>query len=178
MLKIERSEDKIRGALYGFAIGDAMGATTEYMEPKEIKEKYGILDDMVGGGCLALDPGQVTSNTHMMICVMEALRGSTEVGSGTDGIDYFHNLLGNNLVEYICNITTCNNVSGQCIKGILHYMRYGKQIDVKDDECDSGGLVRALPCAMIGKFDLNLVQNSFTHGNKNVCHILEGTTMQ
>lgn len=34
-------KNKIAGALYGFAIGDAMGATTEFMSREQIEEQYG-----------------------------------------------------------------------------------------------------------------------------------------
>lgn len=30
-------KDRLKGSLYGFAIGDAMGATTEFMSATEIK---------------------------------------------------------------------------------------------------------------------------------------------
>ena len=38
---MKRLQSKIAGSVYGFAIGDAMGATTEFMHPHEIKAKYG-----------------------------------------------------------------------------------------------------------------------------------------
>ena len=34
-------KDRLKGSLYGFAIGDAMGATTEFMSEDEIKSEYG-----------------------------------------------------------------------------------------------------------------------------------------
>ena len=43
-------EKRVRGTLYGFAIGDAMGATTEFMRKKEIQRRYGKVDDILGGG--------------------------------------------------------------------------------------------------------------------------------
>ena len=36
-------KNRLKGALYGFAIGDAMGATTEFMSEAEIKRNYGKL---------------------------------------------------------------------------------------------------------------------------------------
>lgn len=41
--------NKIAGVIYGFAIGDAMGATTEFMNPKQIKKQYGKVTDIIGG---------------------------------------------------------------------------------------------------------------------------------
>lgn len=70
---MENIQSKIKGALYGFAIGDAMGATTEFMSEIEIKEKYGEVRDIIGGGWLNLKPGEVTDDTQMTLCVCEAI---------------------------------------------------------------------------------------------------------
>lgn len=66
--------DRIRGSLYGFAIGDAMGATTEFMTAEEIKSRYGVLREIIGGGWLKLPVGSVTDDTEMTLCVYEAMK--------------------------------------------------------------------------------------------------------
>lgn len=38
---------KVRGCLYGVAIGDAMGAPAEWKMPPEIRERYGEIVDFV-----------------------------------------------------------------------------------------------------------------------------------
>lgn len=49
-----RSEDRVRGALYGVAVGDALGAPLEFMNATQIKQQYGApVREMVGGGGLA-----------------------------------------------------------------------------------------------------------------------------
>ncbi|MDU7926137.1 MAG: ADP-ribosylglycohydrolase family protein, partial [Finegoldia magna] len=58
-------KDRIKGALYAFAIGDSMGATTEFMTEEEITAKYGRITDIVGGGCLDLKAGECTDDTDM-----------------------------------------------------------------------------------------------------------------
>lgn len=65
--------NKIAGAIYGFAIGDAMGATTEFMSEEQIKKSFGQVTDILGGGWLNLKVGEVTDDTQMSICVMNAL---------------------------------------------------------------------------------------------------------
>lgn len=47
-MKLSTYRDKVAGAFYGFCIGDAMGATTEFMTAKQIKEEYGLLHEIVG----------------------------------------------------------------------------------------------------------------------------------
>lgn len=36
--------DRIKGGLFGLAIGDALGATTEFMSAEEIRGTYGKSD--------------------------------------------------------------------------------------------------------------------------------------
>lgn len=56
-------------AYLGLAIGDALGATVEFMLPREIAEKYGTHDTLRGGGWLRLKPGQVTDDTTMSLAL-------------------------------------------------------------------------------------------------------------
>jgi ADP-ribosyl-[dinitrogen reductase] hydrolase len=65
--------DKIKGGLFGLAIGDALGATTEFMNTTEIKKKYGKITDIIGGGWLNLSPGEVTDDTAMTIAVAKGI---------------------------------------------------------------------------------------------------------
>jgi len=61
------------GAYLGLAAGDALGATVEFMRPREIQERYGVHRDIVGGGWLKLAPGQVTDDTSMSLALGQAL---------------------------------------------------------------------------------------------------------
>ncbi|TXK72433.1 ADP-ribosylglycohydrolase family protein [Paenibacillus sp. N3.4] len=65
--------NKIKGGLYGVAIGDALGGTTEFMSKKEIQQSYGYLTEMIGGGVWELRPGEVTDDTQMTLCVAEGI---------------------------------------------------------------------------------------------------------
>lgn len=68
------------GAYLGLAIGDALGATVEFMTPREIRAAYGIHDRLRGGGWLRLRPGQVTDDTGMSLALGQAIleRGGVE----------------------------------------------------------------------------------------------------
>lgn len=80
-------DDKVRGALLGFAIGDAMGATTEFMTNQQILRKFRPgLRDIVGGGWLHLEQGQVTDDTQMMVCVFNAIKRGGDKSTILKGI--------------------------------------------------------------------------------------------
>jgi len=66
-------EERALGAYLGFAVGDALGATVEFLTKGEIREKHGLHRKMIGGGWLHLAPGQVTDDTEMSLCLGRSL---------------------------------------------------------------------------------------------------------
>jgi ADP-ribosyl-[dinitrogen reductase] hydrolase len=66
-------KDKIRGALYGVAVGDALGAPLEFMSAREIWARHGYVTEMIGGGWLSVRPGEVTDDTQMTLAVAEGI---------------------------------------------------------------------------------------------------------
>ncbi|MBB4287656.1 ADP-ribosyl-[dinitrogen reductase] hydrolase [Roseospira goensis] len=69
----EALEDRALGAFLGLAVGDALGATVEFMTRREIQHRYGIHSRIIGGGWLKLKPGQVTDDTGMALALGRAL---------------------------------------------------------------------------------------------------------
>jgi ADP-ribosylglycohydrolase len=69
--------DRARGVLWGQAIGDALGTTHEFVRADNAKSfphlNAGPLTDIVGGGPFHVEPGQVTDDTHMAICLASSL---------------------------------------------------------------------------------------------------------
>ena len=65
--------DRIRGALYGVAVGDALGGPLEFMDAETIKAKHGRVTEMIGGGWLYLTPGETTDDTAMTLCVARGI---------------------------------------------------------------------------------------------------------
>ncbi len=163
--KLEITKDRIKGALYGFAIGDAMGATTEFMTSGQVRDMYGQVTDIIGGGWLNLDPGQVTDDTQMSICVMDAIIDSHNITS------QFYNNVGNNFVKWYKSNPP--DVGSQCSKGIVAWMEHKHVIDSIDSNgslmSGNGSLMRALPCALICRKEWNQIQGSITHPTR-LCH--------
>jgi ADP-ribosyl-[dinitrogen reductase] hydrolase len=65
--------DQAVAAYLGLAIGDALGATVEFLTPNEIRHQYGRHEEIVGGGWLKLKPGHVTDDTTMSLALGEAI---------------------------------------------------------------------------------------------------------
>ncbi len=63
-------EQKVRGCLYGGAIGDALGAPAEGRDPAEIKKRYGGITDFVepwdGPSEIGKGNGRYTDDSHMI----------------------------------------------------------------------------------------------------------------
>ncbi|WP_428624344.1 ADP-ribosyl-[dinitrogen reductase] hydrolase [Sedimenticola sp.] len=66
-------EQRAIGAYLGLAVGDALGATTEFLTPNEIRERYDVHNRIIGGGWLHLKPGQVTDDTGMSLALGESI---------------------------------------------------------------------------------------------------------
>lgn len=65
--------DKIRGALVGVAVGDALGGPLEFMSAEGIEKAHGRVTEMIGGGWLNLTPGEVTDDTQMTLDVARGI---------------------------------------------------------------------------------------------------------
>lgn len=152
--------NKIAGAVYGFAIGDAMGATTEHLTKEQIKEIYGKVTDIIGGGWLRLEPGDVTDDTQMSICVMNALMNSDK--PDPMGFSFMTNCR-KEFIEW--HKTNPRGIGNQCNKAII-YMRQGHLGAPQDiNALGNGSLMRVMPCAVLGNELLNEFQGRMTHNN-------------
>lgn len=164
-----KKRNKIAGAIYGFAIGDAMGATTEFMSEEQIKRTFGKVTDIIGGGWLNLKTGEVTDDTQMTMCVMDALMRTL---GENDPLGYFF-------------MTECRrefikwyksgpkDVGGQCSKAI-NYMMTGEMRARPDDQAlGNGSLMRAMPCALLNNDMLNELQGRMTHNNLECSRIIQ-----
>ncbi|MGV3532678.1 MAG: ADP-ribosylglycohydrolase family protein [Chthoniobacteraceae bacterium] len=62
-------KDRFLGALFGLAVGDAVGTTLEFKAPGS----FTPITDMVGGGPFNLNPGEWTDDTSMALCLAASL---------------------------------------------------------------------------------------------------------
>lgn len=162
LLKMDRN--KVKGSLYAFAIGDAMGATTEFMHKNEIQKKYGQVVDILGGGWLDIKPGHVTDDTQMMCCVADAILQCPE--NPLDGIC-------KNFIEWFSTMPA--DVGRQIKVVITHMMRttdsrlwtsYAGYYYKTTYSMGNGGLMRCLfPILYCGDYDIAMSQANLTHND-------------
>ena len=159
-------KSKIKGALYGYAIGDAMGATTEFMDRNWIKEKYGEVNEIIGGGWLHLQPGKVTDDTEMTLCVCEAIARFPRNS----------HLMLNRCCENFTNWYLAGpiDVGNSCARSISKNRQtkdYIKWLEVTFDpeSLGNGSLMRTMPIVLSGLGeDVALSQSRLTHNN-DIC---------
>src|SRR5512132_96829 len=80
------SVDRQLGALFGLAIGDALGTTNEFKTmhaPAFPTLAKGPVRGIVGGGPFGLVPGQTTDDTQMACCLFASIRSN----NGFDAAD-------------------------------------------------------------------------------------------
>jgi len=150
ILNIDPSElkERARAAFVGMAIGDALGATVEFMTTPEIAAKYGVFKEIVGGGWLRLKPGQVTDDTEMALCIARAV--AQNQGWSREAIaQQFAAWLKSRPVD--CGDT--------CRKGIRAFMLHGT-LEVPYNQWDggNGAAMRMLPAALLSLPDIELMK--------------------
>lgn len=81
--------DKVKGCLYGGAIGDALGAPAEWRMPEEIQQRYGYITDFVenwdGPSETGKGDGRYTDDSHM---VQLLSRAYIEHGDHLDAFEF------------------------------------------------------------------------------------------
>lgn len=151
--------DRSRAAFIGMALGDALGATVEFMTASEIAAKYGLLREIIGGGWLRLKPGQVTDDTQMALCIARAV--VAEGGWSLEGI-------ARNFAAWLqSRPVDCGDT---CRKGIRTFMLHGL-LEMPSNEWDAGNgaAMRLLPAALLA-FPEREILREFVLGQAHLTH--------
>jgi len=130
--------DRARAAYLGLAIGDALGATVEFMRPREIASQYGVHNEIIGGGWLRLRAGQVTDDTTMSLALGDAILARPD-WSLKEVADHF-----------LAWMKACPVDCGHtCRRGIRRYMLEGTlAAPYSDGDAGNGALMRNLPVVL------------------------------
>lgn len=165
------SEDIVKGTLYGLAIGDAMGTTTEYESQSYIKKVFKKRTDIIGKGWLNLYPGEVTDPTEIAFCVCDALEKTIHYRGRSKYREKLLNQCCQSLVEwrdsYPVDMETC------CRQAVTHCrgLDYTEWIRFSDDpkNSENSNLFRCIPLILLRhKRDILLDQSRLTH-NSAIC---------
>jgi ADP-ribosyl-[dinitrogen reductase] hydrolase len=154
--------EKLKSAVYGFAVGDAMGVPYEFISREQMDVSPAI--DMIGNGTHNQPPGIWSDDTSMMLCVLENL---SEQGD-------FRTLSGKFLNWYENAAYTATNAVfdvGITVASALDSIRDGQAPEhagaTDDWSAGNGSLMRSLPYAFLT--DINEVvdrvyaENTITH---------------
>lgn len=134
----EQLLSRAEAAYLGLAIGDALGATLEFMTPTEIAAEYGVHRDIKGGGWLKLKRGQVTDDTTMSLALGDSILAYS-------GLEAEHVAQAFSVWMSQKPVDIGNTVR----RGIVHY-RYSGDPRVPENEYDAGNgaCMRCLPVAL------------------------------
>ena len=149
MSELAQLYDRALGAYLGLAIGDALGATVEFMRPREIQARYGVHRDIIGGGWLKLAAGEVTDDTGMCLALGDALlrSGPSALERLAGGDPELLHAVAQSYDQWLrSRPVDCGNT---CRRGILRYRQDGSLSGpVNDGDAGNGALMRNLPAVL------------------------------
>lgn len=130
---------RANAAMLGVALGDALGATLEFMTPAEIRAQYGEHREITGGGWLRVKPGQITDDTGMMLALADAIHacdGKIEALACAKAFDTWMR-------------TKPIDIGNTVRRGIAHFRTTGEPTVKRSEEAaGNGALMRCLPVAL------------------------------
>ena len=153
--------DRALGSFLGLAIGDALGATVEFMTPGEIAAQYKVHKEIIGGGWLSLKPGRVTDDTQMALALGSALAA----GGGWN-----LRAIADAFVAWMRSRPI--DIGNTCRRGICHYLATGDlTVPPSEESAGNGAAMRNLPAVFVSMDSEDLLvrrsieQAHITHNN-------------
>ncbi|HSG22898.1 MAG TPA: ADP-ribosyl-[dinitrogen reductase] hydrolase [Azonexus sp.] len=129
---------KATAAYLGLAIGDALGATVEFLTPNEIRHQIGVHRDITGGGWLHLKAGQVTDDTTMSLALGAAIlqHGSVEAKSAANAFDTWMR-------------AKPVDIGNTVRRNLIHFRKTGNpEAPASEHDAGNGAAMRVLPVAL------------------------------
>jgi ADP-ribosyl-[dinitrogen reductase] hydrolase len=130
--------ERALGAYLGLALGDALGATVEFMPRAEIAARHGTHQEILGGGWLRLPCGAVTDDTEMSLALGDAIL--SEAGFVTRAV-------ANSFASWLRSGP--RDCGATCRRGIQRYLLDGSLSAPPNDRAGGNGAVmRNLPVVL------------------------------
>ncbi len=132
------------GGLLGVAAGDALGATVEFMTAADIRRKFGVHREIIGGGPFEWRPGQGTDDTDLTWAVLAAYLDGTYTleRAAANMLDWFH--------------SRPPDVGGATAQALSRLDRTGDPRtsgNTGEFSCGNGSLMRCIPTALARRDD-------------------------
>ncbi|MDR3055927.1 MAG: ADP-ribosyl-[dinitrogen reductase] hydrolase [Zoogloeaceae bacterium] len=142
----DRSE-RAKGAYLGLAVGDALGATVEFLTPGEIRHKFanrfanhdGKHKDIIGGGWLNLKAGQITDDTAMSLALGEAILMNGGKVDALASAHAFDNWMRSKPID----------IGNTVRRNLIHFRQTGiPAAPASEHDAGNGAVMRLLPVAL------------------------------
>ncbi len=132
--------ERTAGGLLGVAVGDALGATLEFMTPEAIAERHGVHREITGGGSFRWRPGQGTDDTDLTWAVARSyLDGPWSLDRVAGAfLEWYHG--------------SPRDIGGTTARALARLDRTGDPItsgETGDRSCGNGSLMRCIPTALV-----------------------------
>ena len=138
---------RARASLLGMAIGDALGATVEFMTASEIRAQHGVHRRLTGGGWLRLRPGEVTDDTQMSLCIARSV-----VTGGFSAED-----IAQRFVAWYRSRPP--DVGNTCRRGIARFIAHGTvHGSPSEGDAGNGAVMRMAPIALAALADSQMLE--------------------
>lgn len=177
------NKDKVKGMMYGLAIGDALGAPTEFMNPQTIKDKFGKVEGYIGGGSFGWAPGEWTDDTDQALMLARAVAGIHEPSDVNIAVLDF----GDDLVDWSRTAKDIGNQTRLAINFMsdgYHPMIAGLR-SLRGEGAGNGSIMRTAPVAVVvarqyvknqdpgGLSNLASIFSAVTHAHPTACQTCE-----
>ena len=125
-------------AYLGLAIGDALGATVEFLTPNEIRQQHGVHKDITGGGWLRLKAGTVTDDTTMSLALGASIleQGTVDAGHAAAAFDAWMR-------------AKPVDIGNTVRRNLVHFRKTGNpEAPASEHDAGNGAAMRVLPVAL------------------------------
>ena len=130
--------DRGMAAYLGLAIGDALGATVEFLTPNEIRHQIGLHCEITGGGWLRLKAGKVTDDTTMSLALGESIiaRGRVDAMAAAEAFDAWMR-------------AKPVDIGNTVRRNLITFRKTGKpEAEASEHDAGNGAAMRVLPVAL------------------------------
>jgi ADP-ribosyl-[dinitrogen reductase] hydrolase len=125
-------------AYLGLAIGDALGATVEFLTPTEIRHQLGVHREITGGGWLHLKSGSVTDDTTMSLALGASILAQGKVDA-TAAADAFNAWMRAKPID----------IGNTVRRNLITYRKTGNpEAPASEHDAGNGAAMRVLPVAL------------------------------